>query len=338
MPLEVQANEVEREIFERELDSFVPDRILDGHAHMWLSAPTEAITHDDLRPWMAEDMTLSEYRRHMDVMIPGRTFGGLILVLPPGIHGQPPTTEERVGQLAEHIAKEVGSDPLCRSTMFVSPKIDPDFVRQEVQRLNIGGLKCYQTESPREQSRDSEVPEFLPEEFVRIADDLGLFLTLHMAKARGISDPSNQHWIRTHCEKYPNVKLILAHAASSFNPVWAMEGIEALKGLPNVYCDMGAIGEVGSAEAIIEHLGHDRLLWATDFPISHWRGNYVAFGAEMAWIGPDSYSGAKKDMFILHGIEQLRVIKQAAWHRRLNDSQVEDIFFNNLAGVLNVTG
>lgn len=231
MPMEIQTTEVEREIFERELDSFVPDRLLDAHAHMWLSSPTEAITHDEIRPWMAEDMTLAEYRRHMDVLIPGRTFGGIILVVPPGHLGQLPATQERVGRLAEHIAKEVGSDPLCRSTMFVSPKIDPDFVLQEVQRLNIGGLKCYQTESPREQWRDSDIPEFLPEEFVRIADDLGLSLTLHMAKARGISDPSNQEWIRTHCEKYPNMKLILANTANSFNPVWAMEGIESLKGL-----------------------------------------------------------------------------------------------------------
>jgi len=42
----------------------------------------------------------------------------------------------------------------------------------------------------------------------------------------------------------------------------------------------------------------------------------------------------KQDEYVFHGLEQLRVIKQAAWHQRLNDSQVEDIFFNNLGGLL----
>ena len=348
MPLQIETNEIEQEIFQRELESFVPDKLMDAHAHMWVKAPTEEVTSDDFRPWVGEDLTLENWRANMDVLAPGRTFGGIILALPYGVHGLPTTTPERVQEQAEHISEQVKTDPICKSTIFVSPAIDPDFVRQEVKRLNIGGLKCYQTESPRrkpgernnsrvlDQVRESDIPEYLPEEFMRIANDLGLFVMLHMAKPRGIADPSNQYWVRTYCEKYPNVKLILAHAAASFNPVWAMEGIESLKGLPNVYCDTAAIGEVGAPEAIIQHLGHDRLLWATDFPISHWRGNYVAFGTGMEWIGDSSYSGAKKNLFVLHGIEQFRVIKQAAWHRNLNDSQVEDIFANNLANILNV--
>ena len=117
-----------------------------------------------------------------------------------------------------------------------------------------------------------------------MAHELGICVTLHMVKARAVADPSNQHWIRTYCERYPDMKLILAHAARSFNPVWAMEGIHTLKGLPNVYCDTAAIGEVGACEAIIEHLGHDRLLWATDFPITHMHGNYV--GSAPATSGP----------------------------------------------------
>lgn len=40
---------------------------------------------------------------------------------------------------------------------------------------------------------------------------------------------------------------------------------------------------------------------------------------------------------VFHGLEQLRVVKQAAWHQRLSDSQVEDIFFNNLADLLGIT-
>jgi glutamate-1-semialdehyde 2,1-aminomutase len=223
--------------------------------------------------------------------------------------------------------------------MFVSPWMDPDYVRQEVQRLNVAGLKCYHSESPNKPTWNAEIPEFLPEELVRVAHELRICITLHMVKQRSVADPSNQHWIRTYCERYPNMKLILAHAARSFNPVWAMEGIESLKGLPNLYCDTSAIGEVGACEAIIQHLGHDRLVWGTDFPITHMRGNYVAVGNGHIWVGPESHpdsDGAVHSGFVHNGLEQLRVVKQAAWHQRLTDSQVEDVFFNNLAGLIDI--
>ena len=329
----IQSNEIEREIFQRELDSFVPDKALDAHAHMWAGIPNQK-NGSGLSPWIEKDMTVTLFHDLMEDLIPRRTIGGLLLALPMSIHGLPTTTPDSVTFQAEHIAHQAESDSTCKSTMFVSPKLNPDFIRQEVKRLNIGGLKCYHTESDRNPTTDSDIPEFLPEEFVRIADEFGLTVTLHMVKPRAIADPSNQHWVRMYCKKYPNMKLILAHAARCFNPVWAIEGIASLKGLPNVYFDTAAIGEVGSCEAIIEHLGHDRLLWGTDFPLTHWRGRYVAYGNNHCWTGPEDAHDDKQDLYVFHGLEQLRVVKQAAWHQRLSDSQVEDVFFNNLASLL----
>lgn len=334
MPI-IRSNEIEREIFQRELNSFVPDKALDAHAHMWAGIPNQK-NSAGLSPWIEEDMTIKLFRDLMEDLIPKRTIGGLMLALPMGIHGMVNTSSNTVTLQAEHIAHETKSDPTCISTMFVSPKLDPDFIRQEVKRLHIGGLKCYHTESDRIPTTDSDIPEFLPEEFVRIADEFSMAITLHMVKPRAIADPSNQYWIRKYCKKYPNMKLILAHAARCFNPVWAMEGIASLKGLPNVYFDTAAIGEVGSCEAIIEHLGHDRLLWGTDFPLTHWRGRYVAYGNNHCWMGPEDVHDDRQDLYVFHGLEQLRVVKQAAWHQRLSDSQVEDIFFNNLADLLGV--
>ena len=331
-----EQTEAEREIFERELDSFVPDRALDAHAHMWPGTARDA--ENDPKPWLREHMTLARWQELMTDQMPGRTIGGLMLAVPQGLHGLAPSTEASIRLHAEHIAAESAANPLCQPTMFVSPWMDVDYVKQEARRLDVKGLKVYHTESPTKPTWNSEIPEFLPEWVVRVAHELGICVTLHMVKYRSVADPSNQHWIRTYCERYPDMKLILAHAARSFNPAWAMEGIHTLKGLPNVYCDTAAVGEVGACEAIIEHLGHDRLLWATDFPITHMHGNYVAIGTGHIWAGPESHPtpDAVHHGFVHNGLEQLRVIKQAAWHRRLTDSQVEDVFFNNLAGLIDV--
>ena len=327
---------VEHEIFERELESFVPDKVLDAHAHMWPSTAPDS--DNQPKAWLQEHVTLELWREMMNDQMPHRDIGGLMLAVPHSVHGLAPATNESVTRHAEHIAGEVLSEPLCQPTMFVAPQLDPDYVKQEARRLNIKGLKVYHTESPNKPTWEAEIPEYLPEAMVQVADDLGICITLHMVKERSVSDPSNQHWIRTYCEKYPNMKLILAHAARSFNPVWAMEGISTLRGLPNLYCDTSAIGEVGACEAIIEHLGHDHLVWATDFPVTHMLGIYVAVGIGMRWLGPetDTDPAGVNAGFVHNGLEQLRVIKQAVWHQRLTDSQVEDVFFNNLAQIIDV--
>ena len=336
MTTETQANELDREIFQRELDGFVPDNVLDAHAHIW-SRSARSPTIPKGFEQFDEEITLEVWRRRMDELLPGRRQGGLMIPL--AINA----TQDTAQQENEFASRQALSDPWCRPSMWISPRMDPDYVRQEVRRLNVAGFKCYHTESPRRPTWDSDIPEFLPEELVRIADEEGLCITLHMVKARSVADPSNQHWIRKYCEKYPNMKLILAHAARSFNPRFAMEGMESLRGLQNLWCDTSAVTEVGAYEAIIDVLGHQRLLWGSDFAVSHMRGRYVAAGDSFVWIDGESverpgYAGEGDSMFAFNGLESLRALKQAAWHRRLSDNQVEDIFFGNLAGILGIEG
>jgi predicted TIM-barrel fold metal-dependent hydrolase len=329
-----RANEIEQEIFATELDSFVPDKILDSHSHMW----TQTTNEDGIPPGFKEfdaDVTMDIWRSRLDDLLPGRQQSALFLPL--SIRGSIEDAELQ----NEWVSREAHTDSLSRPAMWISPNMDPDYVRQEVKRLRPSGFKCYHTESPRVPTYDSEIPEFLPEEHVRVAHDEGLTITLHMVKERSVSVASNQHWIKYFCEKYPNMNLILAHAARSFNPAFADQGMESLKGLQNLYCDTSAVAESGAFETIIRVLGHDRLLWGSDWAVSHARGKYVSVGYSWVWIEPDNVPPpryAEQSPFVFNGLESLRALKQAATHTQLSDSQIEDIFFGNLAGVLGVEG
>jgi glutamate-1-semialdehyde 2,1-aminomutase len=222
--------------------------------------------------------------------------------------------------------------------MLVSPDMDPEYVRGEVRRLGLAGLKCYHVHSGLPVTWDADIPAYLPEAQVKVAHEEGLCITLHMVKARAVADPSNQHWIRIYCETYPGMQLILAHAARGFNPYHTIEGLTALRGLPNLWCDMSAVADVGACEAIIEILGPDRLLYGTDFPVSHLRGRCVAIGDGFLWLYDDTLDWKTASFQPLQpvfvGLESLRVLKQTAWHCRLTDSQVEDIFRNNARRLL----
>lgn len=52
-----------------------------------------------------------------------------------------------------------------------------------------------------------------------------------------MADQENQQRITDYCRNYPDIKLILAHAARGFNLYYTVEGIQNLKGLRNVWCD-----------------------------------------------------------------------------------------------------
>ena len=329
MPVVAHANAADHELFARELDSFVPDVICDAHMHLWAKTQLPPTGWEAFRQLDEVVMDLAAYRRRMAELLPGRRVaGGLIL---PGAVAA--TGAQLVAQ-NELVAAQAAADSGWRGAMLVSPEMPPEYVRAEVRRLGLSGLKCYHVRSGNAITWDADIPDYLPEAQVKIAHEERLCITLHMVKPRAVADPANQYWIRRYCETYPDMQLILAHAARGFNPYHTIQGLAALGGLPNLWCDMSAVTDVGACEAIIERLGHDRLLYGTDFPVSHLRGRCVAIGDSFVWLYDDTLNWDTVSFQpvrpVLVGLESLRVLKQAAWHQRLTDSQVEDIFCNNV--------
>lgn len=65
-------------------------------------------------------------------------------------------------------------------------------------------------------TQDATADGFIPEWAWELANERGLVIMLHMVLKRSLADVRNQQYIRSHCLKYPNAKLILAHAARGF--------------------------------------------------------------------------------------------------------------------------
>jgi glutamate-1-semialdehyde 2,1-aminomutase len=216
--------------------------------------------------------------------------------------------------------------------MLITPTLDPEFIRETVRRSGFVGLKCYHVYSPRRPTFDSLIEEYLPEDHVRIAHEEGLSITLHIVRPRALADVVNQETIRRYCQRYPNLRLILAHAARGFNPHHTILGIHALRGLSNVWFDTSGVTDGGAIEAILQTFGPQRVLYGSDFPVSHLRGRGVGLGDSFLWISADNAKlevpYAKLDLALV-GHESLRTLKVAAMSTRLSDSQVEDIFCNN---------
>ena len=324
----------DREFVERELATFVPDRVFDAHCHLW--PPGCDMKLVGLKPPLYV-AGLKEWAEMVDAMHPGRKLGAFFIPLVDTI------TDSKSRDIHnEFVSRQIAANPLCRGSFFVKPDDDPEWVRQEVRRLGLSGLKCYHTHAAKKPTWELDIPAYLPERLIKVAHEEGWCITLHMVKSRAVADPSNIHWIRHYCKTYPNMKLILAHSARAFQPAHALEGLPHLTGLDNLYFDTSANCEPIAHEAIIRIIGHRKLMYGSDFHVSHLRGRPVATGDSFIWLYEDSPVWGEKHLHgemvrpVLIGLESLRSLKWACWSARCGDSAIEDIFWNNAAQLFGI--
>ena len=315
--------DVDREFFQRELDTFLPDRIYDAHAHMW----KQDWASFTLGPGIG-DVGMAEYDSAIAEIHGGRPTETLFLSF------VTPDHRDRIADANAWTAAQIDSRPACRGHFFVTPQDDPEWVRDEVRRLGLHGLKCYHTFADRDPTWEASIPEYLPEPLVAVADDEGWTITLHMVKSRAVADPDNLHWIRKYCRTYPGMQLILAHSSRGFQPAHNLEGLGQLTGIDNLWFDTSANCEPIAHQAIMRLIGSDRLMYGSDLPVSHSRGRVLGAGDNFVWLYEDSPVWGEKHTLVepvLIGLEHLRSLKWACWSERLTDQQIEDVFWNNAA-------
>jgi glutamate-1-semialdehyde 2,1-aminomutase len=313
-----QSQSHDRAFFERELASFVPDSIYDAHVHAW---PDGALSLDGA----PRSATHAEYQRLIRALHPHSSVEALIIPFP--------APREMIEPSNDWVAREVeAAGANTRGLLLVRPDDDPEWVREQVRRRRLHGLKCYHRYAAIEPTWDAQIPDYLPEPLVKVADEEGWIITLHLVRPRGVADAGNIHWIRHYCRRYPNIKLILAHSARGFQPSHNFEGLPQLRGLGNLYFDSSANCEAMAHLAILRIMGHDRLLYGSDFPVSHLRGRSVAADDSFLWLYEQTPVWGEKHARIdpvLVGLEHLRSLKWACWAERLTDAQIEAVFAGN---------
>jgi glutamate-1-semialdehyde 2,1-aminomutase len=209
-----------------------------------------------------------------------------------------------------------------------------DQLRDEIDRFEPVSLKPYHLMSGREDTRLAHVGEYLPEHLAAVAHEATLPVVVHLTRDKALADPSNQRTIRHYCETYPDMKLVLAHAARGFNPSHAARGISAIAGLENVFFDTSCVCESGAFEAILTTFGHRRLMWGSDWPFSHFHGRCIAVADFFTWVfddqvefGVHTCGGATGFTFVSH--ESMRMLKHACHACGLSQSQIEAVFHDN---------
>ncbi len=312
----------ERELFDSKLRGFVPPTVFDVHAHLFNTDHGPAAADE---PRVFDVATYSSYMHSwMGDLAPQ---AGLFFGFPSRGHDTEPDNA-----LVLHEVKQSGS----RGLLLVRPTDDPDQVAARVATEGWAGFKVYHFYANRPDTFNASMAEFLPDWIWQIADRFGLVIMYHMVRSHALTDPENQREIRAACLRYPNAKLILAHAARGFCADHTIDGIDAVADLDNVFFDTSAIAEPGALMAILQRTGSRRLIFGSDFPISQMRGRNISLGDGFFWAYDTNvdFTDWAHGQPMLNGIECLLALRQAARLCHLRDDDLEHIFSGNAQQLL----
>lgn len=323
-----RTDEADRELFDRKLRSWMPPDAYDAHAHLYdIRQMLPGTTAESF--YASPAVGYETYVRMTSAWMGDRCpKGGLFFPFP--------AKSSVMGDINQFLFDELKGAPTSRGLMMIRPDDDPAAVQAQVERENWAGFKVYHIFAKREHTFHADSEEFLPDWAWEIADRYGLLIMLHMVLDRAIADERNQTYIREHCLRFPNARLVLAHAARGFCGAHTVEGIHSLRGLDNVWFDNSAVCEATAVEAVLRTFGSTRVLFGTDFPVSEMRGHCMSLGDGFWWLYEKDIDFSQWTLGrpTKIGLQSLLALQQACRTFALRDSEVENICGNNIRRLL----
>jgi len=314
------------------MGDFLPDKIFDMHMH-----PGEASTHPGFfTPGSCflsagEQITMAEYERdQMPLYGTVKKFRANMINVPDPKMLQAGSNAR--WDSVQFIVKLLEENPDNVAEIPVMAHDTKELIESFLVHPRIKGFKCYHLTADADVTWQCGIGEYLPEAAWQVADERGMCITLHMVRDLALADEGNMAYICEMAAKYPNAKLILAHAGRGFAGWTVIENVDKLAPYPNVYFDLSAVCEPLQFVEIIRTVGHKRVFWGTDYPVSMLRGKCISIGAEFLWLYKEQLAacGSKTNFnAYLVGVEALLAVRAACRVLNLDRQAVEDIFYNN---------
>ena len=307
---------------------FLPKQVFDAHIHLYLSETIPAFRGPE-GTFFLDAATPEDYIANMQPLFPGvEQFRLNMMPMPDRILNDLSngTRDRANGYIAEQIAR-------CPNHVGSAYILATDTEQMIGDMLSVPGMRalkpyCYGANITP--ATNLEIGQFLPEAAWVVANQTGTPIVLHMMRSRSLADPANLAYINEMTKRYPNVPLILAHCARGFASWTAVTQIRNLIDHDNIWFDMAAVCEVGPMMASIQKNMAKRVMWGTDWPICLKRGRAVSMADNQQWF---SEAHNEKTGYALLASESVLAFYQTAILLDLDQTQVDDIFYNNAAGL-----
>lgn len=325
-------NDYDKQVYEKELKDFLPDEFIDCHAHIWKNDFSSYGSSNGGALWIdrvADELSSEDLMRTLTELYPDKKVTPLVF-------GGVKHNIEQCNNYVYEEGKKYGFPTLLRSDYNMSA----EELEEQVKKGGFLGLKPYITNCPPYiPIPEIRIFDYLPHEHLRVADKNGWVVMLHIPRSKRLIDPVNLAQLMEIEEKYPNLKLIVAHIGRAYSVEDLGNAFDLLKNTKNMIFDFTANLSDDAIKACIEAVGTKRLLFGSDLPISIMRMYRITENGIYYNIVPRGMYGDVSDdphlresdenNITLMVYEQLRAFKRVANEMKLTDTQIEDVMYCN---------
>ena len=332
-------SDYDKKVYTEELKDFLPDKIVDSHAHCWRVEDDEYDRSKFPKKWtnlVAKDCYIEDLLETYKTLFAGKK-------VIPVIFGN------SVNRCMEHNAyiKSVSEKYLFPSLFWTRYEMAPEFVEENVLKGGFQGLKpylggCKQGVNPSE----ADIYDFLPKSHLEVANKYGWKIVLHVSKSKRFKDESNLKTLLEIEQNYPNVKLIVAHIGRAYTGSDVGDAFEVLKNTKNMLFDFSANTNSSVITKCIETFGTKRVLFGTDMPIAKMKmRRIIENGTYINVIPKGLYGDVSNDVHMRESLDSnitnftyeiLRAFKLSASDLTLTRKDIEDIMCGNAASLYNI--
>ena len=303
--------DLDRRIWEEELEPFVPSRVFDAHTHIWSEANALPETRENPLRFPVDAAALKAWQQ---ALFPGRRLGFMILGTP--------IQEINFAAEREWCVAESKKLPDTVCGVLVTPRTDPARLAADARRLGFRALKPYLVFA--EHTTESPISELIPEVLVEVADELGLMIVLHVSRPECFSDPENLRELEYFTRKYPRAVWQLAHCARSFNSALLERSILRLREIGPICYDLSAVCDPYTMYLLFRHEDRSRLMYGSDnVSAGALHGSYAPFARSWGFYPANDRRGT----FICY--EQLRAMRRGAIMAEVPEEEIARIFWDN---------
>lgn len=327
----------DKKVYEEELYDFLPENIVDSHTHVY-KKENKIITGAPVY-WparVAEDCTLEDLKQTYLDLFPGKK-------VVPVMFGNPESYLERDNAYVSEKSRESGYPGL----LLTHYDMTEEYVENAVISGGFQGLKPYLNNCKAGVAgANAGIFDFLPHHHLKLADKYGWKVVLHMSKPARLRDEGNIRDLMEIEEKYPNVKLIVAHIGRAYAPEDLGNAFDTLRHTKNMMFDFCANTLTPAIEECINAVGTKRVLFGTDMPIAKMRmyrisedGNYINVvprGLYGDLTGAAHMRETDEKNVTNFAYEILRAFKRCATNLSLSKDEIADIMCNNAANLYGI--
>ncbi len=329
--------EYDKHVYETEIRDFLPDKIVDCHVHVWDETCIKTQSSNGGSRWtrlVADTLTGAELIESNRLLLPGKEVTPLVF-------GGCNSTTALSNAVVLKSMENHGFPALYRT----SYEMTAEELEKAVLEGGYLGLKPYLTFCPPYiPIPEIRIFDFLPHHQLEVANKHGWIVMLHIARDQRLRDKVNIAQLMEIEEKYPNVKLIVAHIGRAYAKEDIGDAFETLKNTKNMLFDFTANVCDDAIRACLEAVGPKRLLFGSDLPIAFMRMYRITENGVYYNVVPRGLYGNvsgephmretdEKDITIMY-YEQIRAMKRVAEEMQLTRSDIEDIFYNNAMRLL----